>query len=446
MAIFRLQINKILGTYSERLRAFHWNARLYLLFAILFGAAMGIQRLIFNFFILSLGYDEALLGTLITVNNLTALIAALPMGYLADRLGRKISLISSAAVVSLSVAVMVLFPSPTLFVFINMIMGLAMSLSSVTMGPFLMENSGDKERTYLFSFSSGLQMAAGFVGNWVGGYLPSWTGAYLQVDAVNSKAYGSALIVTAIVAAFGILPLTLFRKTQLKPGQRSSIATLGYIKAHAGQLGRLVLPMLVTSIGAGLIMPFMNVFFRVQHHQPDRVIGTVFAWGSLAMGIGLIIAPVLADKVGKIRLVVITQGLSIPFLFLLGFSPWFFLSAIAYFIRLTLMNMSGPVYQTFVMEEVEPQARATVASLVSMASTFGWAFSPMVSGWIQVNYGFKLAFAITLVIYAFSIFLYWRFFLQGQPRHHTLTNLELATGMQLKLSEQDPPAQIDPVG
>lgn len=412
MPLLRLRISNVLSTYLDRLRAFRWNARMYLLHAIAFGAAMGIQRLIFNFFILSLGYDEALLGTLITVNNLTALLAALPMGYLADRLGRKRSLISSASVVSLAVVTMVIFPGPTLFIFMNIIMGLGMSLSAVTMGPFLMENSSEKERTYLFSFSSGLQMAAGFVGNWIGGYLPSWTGGYLNVGAVSAQAYGSTLIVTAIVAGFGILPLALFRRVDLKPEQRSSIASLSYIRQHAGQLMRLVLPMLVTSIGAGLIMPFMNVFFRNQHNQPDRMIGTIFAWGSLAMGIGLLLAPALADRMGKIRLVVITQALSIPFLFLLGFSPWFWLSAMAYFFRLALMNMSGPVYQTFVMEEVDSQARATVASLVSMASTFGWAFSPMVSGWIQVNYGFRPAFAITLVIYAFSIFLYWRFFLQ----------------------------------
>jgi len=162
-----------------------------------------------------------------------------------------------------------------------------------------------------------------------------------------------------------------------------------------------------------LIMPFMNVFFRNVYDQSDSQIGVLFAWGSLAMGIGLLIAPVLADRFGKIQIVVITQGMSIPFLFLLGFSPWYWLSASAYFFRLALMNMSGPVYQTFVMEEVEPKARATVASLVSMASSFGWAFSPMFSGWIQVKYGFQPAFGLTLIIYVISIYFYWKFFLKG---------------------------------
>jgi len=408
-----MRIFFVLRTYWNRIASFHWNARMYLIHTIIFGAALGVRRLLFNFFVLSLGYDEALLGTLITVNNLTALISALPMGYLADRLGRKKSLISSAALVSLSIVIMVIIPSPSMFMLTNLIMGLGMSLSSVTMGPFLMENSGEKERTYLFSFSSGLNTAAGFVGNWVGGYLPGWMGAYLLVDALSAKAYGTAMIVTAIVSVAGIIPLVLFKSQKLEPGERSSIASFGYIKEHAGQFSKLVIPMLITSVGAGLIMPFMNVFFRNVYDQSDSQIGVLFAWGSLAMGIGLLIAPVLADRFGKIQIVVITQGMSIPFLFLLGFSPWYWLSALAYFFRLALMNMSGPVYQTFVMEEVEPKARATVASLVSMASSFGWAFSPMFSGWIQVKYGFQPAFGLTLIIYVISIYFYWKFFLKG---------------------------------
>jgi MFS family permease len=191
---------------------------------------------------------------------------------------------------------------------------------------------------------------------------------------------------------------------------RSSFSTLPDIRRQSPLLTRLILPMLITSIGAGMFMPFMYVFFRQVHHQPDPVIGSLFAWGSLAMGIGLLIAPPLADRYGKIELIVFSQAISIPFLAVLGFSPWFAIGAGAYYIRLALMNMSGPVYQTFVMEKVEPQTRATVASLASMANSFGWAFSPTISGWIQVQYGFGPAFTITILLYTLSTFLYWKFF------------------------------------
>ncbi len=79
---------RVLREYASQLKAFSPNARLYLSSVIITGAAMGVFRLLFNFYILSLGYDEALLGKLVTTNSLTALIVALPSGFLADRMGR----------------------------------------------------------------------------------------------------------------------------------------------------------------------------------------------------------------------------------------------------------------------------------------------------------------------------------------------------------------------
>jgi MFS family permease len=142
----------------------------------------------------------------------------------------------------------------------------------------------------------------------------------------------------------------------------------------------------------------------------------MFAWGSLAMGIGLILAPVFADRYGKIKVIVFTQALSIPFLALLGYSPLFSVSAVAYYIRLTLMNMSSPVYQTFVMEQVNSESRAMVASLNSMVNSFGRAFSPVISGWLQVRYGFGPSFMGTIILYIISILLYYLFFIRGRAQ------------------------------
>jgi len=216
-------------------------------------------------------------------------------------------------------------------------------------------------------------------------------------SATSPAAYRLSLAVVAVTATLSIIPLVMLVIRKGKATERSLFAPFSYFKEHPALLGKLVLPMLVTSIGAGLIMPFMNIFFRQVHHQSDSAIGTLFAFGSLAMGIGLLIAPPLAERYGKIQLVVTTQALSIPFLAMLGFAPLYWLSASAYYIRVALMNMSSPVYQTFVMEKVEPSARATVASLVSMANSFGWAFSPTISGEIQVRYGFEPAFVLTII-------------------------------------------------
>ena len=409
-------VGRAVRNYAARLRMFSPNARLYLAHAIVAGTAMGVFRLIFNFFVLARGFDEALLGGLVTVNSLTSLIVALPMGYTADLLGRKRSLVGSTALMTASVVLMVLVPTTGVLYACNILFGVANSLAAVTMSPFLMENSGEEERTYLFSFSSGLQMAAQSVGNWLGGVLPGWVGNAQGVSAVSEQAYGVSLLIVAGGAAAALLPLLFLRIPVLPKAQRTVFAPITYAQSHPALLSKLITPMLVTSVGAGLIMPFMNVFFRQQYGQSDATIGALFAWGSLAMGAGLLLAPPLAERIGKIQTVVVTQALSIPFLILLGFSPWFWLSVAAYLVRVALMNMSGPIYQTFVMERVDPSARATVASLVSMSWNFGWAFSPIISGYLQVRSGFGWPFILTIVLYTISTALYWAFFWRAHQK------------------------------
>jgi MFS family permease len=401
--------------YFSRLRAFTPNARLFLLNVMIVGTVMGVFRLLFNFYILSLGFDEVLIGNMVTAGSLVALLAALPMGYLADMLGRKGSLLISSALLSASIIAMALWPREGMLYAMNILSGIAQSLAGVTMSPFLMENSQESERTYLFSFAQGLTMTMASVGSWLGGHLPTWIGDLHQASATSSLAYGNSILLMGLTAGLGLLPLLLIKSPHIARSQRAVFAPLQFAAKQPTLLAKLILPMLLTSIGAGLVMPFMNVFFRVVHHQPDPVIGGLFAWGSLAMAIGLLLAPPLAERMGKIQLVVISQALSIPFLILLGYSPIFWIGAATFYIRLTLMNMSSPVYQTFVMEHVEPSARATIASLSNMAWNFGWAFSPTISGWLQVRYGFGLPFAGTIALYAVAVFLYWAFFWRTEP-------------------------------
>ncbi|MDY6846647.1 MAG: MFS transporter [Chloroflexota bacterium] len=404
----------VVKTYIARVRAFSPNARKYLISMMIYGAGFGIHRILFNFFLRSLGYDETFMGLLSTVSSMSVLIAALPMGYLADVLGRKLSLVISAIVIGASILLMVTAPTVPILIVTNILMGVGSSLGSVTSGPFLMENSGEIERTYLFSISSGLRMAAFSVGDWVGGFLPTWFGGFLDVSPISAQAYAWAIGVSGVLVFVAVIPRLMLKPKKIPSDQKTAFAPITYARENPGMLTKLLLPMFVTSIGAGLIMPFMNIFFSNVHHQPDPVIGTMFAWGSLAMGVGLILAPALADRFGKMRVVVYSQAISIPFLALLGFSPVFGLSALAYFVRLTLMNMSSPVYQTFVMEQVDSESRAMVASLNSMVHSFGRAFSPVVSGWMQVNYGFGPPFIGTISLYILAIGMYYAFFLRGK--------------------------------
>jgi MFS family permease len=130
---FYSRILRGLRLYLIKLRLFKPNARLYLLNTIINGVVYGIFRLLFNFYALSLGYDEVIIGQLLTVSSLVALIGALPAGYLSDRIGRKPSLLLSNFTISLAVMGMVFWRSPLGFYLMNAVIGLSQSLMGVTM-------------------------------------------------------------------------------------------------------------------------------------------------------------------------------------------------------------------------------------------------------------------------------------------------------------------------
>jgi len=381
---------------------------------------MGIYNLLFNFFILSQGFDEAFIGKLISLNHASIIVIAILSALLLGQLQRKWVLFGGITLTAASVVMMVLLPGRWIILGMSALFGGAQCLMRIAIAPLLMESSGVEERTYLFSTSFALQMAAMFVGNWAGGRLPGWlVNAGLVVDVETG--YRVALFVMGGLSLLGVVPVLRMHAGQVEKKEGSLELNLPEMFRQSRKMGKLMVPTLITSSGAGLIMPFMNVFFRQVHHQSDETIGVVFAFGSLAMCVGMMVAPLLVDRFGKVEFYALSRGLSLPFLALLGTAPWFGVAALAYNMRIMLMNMAGPVYQNFVMESVEPKLRPAASSMLTVSASLGWGISSVISGWLQVNYGFGPAFVGAGIGYALGAFSAWWFFIRKpgvrKPRH-----------------------------
>ena len=74
------------SNYLHKLALFSPNARIVLTYSALTGLAFGVFRLLFNFYVLSLGgYDETFLGLLTSVSSAAAMAMAIPAAYIAER-------------------------------------------------------------------------------------------------------------------------------------------------------------------------------------------------------------------------------------------------------------------------------------------------------------------------------------------------------------------------
>ena len=140
--------------------------------------------------------------------------------------------------------------------------------------------------------------------------------------------------------------------------------------------------------GAAISIPYMSIFFRDTFAISDQTPGIVFSLSALMTGVGSLIALRLTTELGsKIRAIVLTQSLSVVFLLILGFSPFFGLAAVAFLLRSALMNMSVPLYDAFSMDHVCKQEQATVVSVKELAWQASWTVGPL----FQVLFRNKMA-------------------------------------------------------
>jgi len=415
--------------YVTKTRQFTRNARLVLLYSAFNGLVFGVFQFVFNFYILSLGYDEAFIGMLQTLSSLAAMLIALPAAYVAERFSQKRVMVLMALFNVLSIAGIVLFPQRGLLIAFRILAGMSMLVKQVVIAPFLMSNTSADERQWVFSFNFGLMTVSGFVGSLLGGLLPLWLGGLVNAAPTDTLAYQLAMASMMLVAATAALPLALIRMPrQTQP--RVAPRPWQQLREHGRSLTRFLLPQLIIGLGAGLMQPFMNIYFRHVYHVADAPISIVFAIGGLAMAIAQFLGPPLADKYGKIGVVIQTQVVSIPFLLTLGLgawlapsglvdpSVWFIVASVAFIFRLALMNLSNPVYQTFVLEHVPERVQALAMSLSSISFQFGWFIMPQLSGWLQVRFGafgFVPIFGLVTLFYGAGTLMQWAFFVRRQP-------------------------------
>ncbi|WP_374687077.1 MFS transporter [Promineifilum sp.] len=423
------RLRRGLSAYAAMIRLFSRNVWLVLLFGMGSGLTFGIFLFTFNFYVLSLGpgYDEAFLGTLQSAASLATIAMALPAAYIAQRYSPKWVMIASGLIGAVAYLGLVLFPSQWPLVAFRMLAGVSMSLGGVAGAPFLMAHTGARERQWAFSFMAGLSTVASFFGNLLAGILPGWLGGWAGAGPTETLSYQLSLGSIVLLSLFSIIPLLFIRATRLPQGAIELPWVL--VRRHARLFAMFLLPSLVIGLGAGLMQPFMNVYFRNVYEQPDPAIGVVFALGGLAMAVGQFAGPPMADRYGKIKTVMLTQGLSIPFLMTLGLGAYlvpsgraaaelfFIIAGVAYIFRLALMNLSNPVYQTFVLERVPEQAQALSVSLTNLVFQVGWFIMPQVSGQLQVAHGpagFTYVFAGVTLLYATAIVIEWLFFGRGK--------------------------------
>jgi len=393
--------------YFGRIKSFSLNARLFLIASFAGALYHSVFGVLGNLYILQTGLTETFLGTMISATSFASVLFGLPAGLLSDRIGRRRALVLAACVAAAMQFLIILFPSAVVILIATFLGGAASAVMMVSSSPFLAENSTREERAHLFSISSASYTVSGIGGSFLGGALPVLWAKTLQAGVDSAPVYRATLLTAFVLLATAIIPYFLI---QDKRSVRTQGTSFSLRLARPKLVGHLVVPELFMGLGAGLVIPFLNVYFAKQLEANASQIGFIFSIMSLVTTIGVLGAPLLGKKYGMVGATVLTRLLSVPLLIVIAMANNLWFAATAAWLRSALMNMSNPLVGSFTMEILEPSERATVSSILGMTWNLGWGISARLAGHIMKTYSYSLPYFFTAILYTISAITFYRFF------------------------------------
>jgi MFS family permease len=401
-----------LSAYRSRVRQFTPNARKFLAFQFFLALNTGIYGVIFNLYLLKLGYHEDFMGVLLGVVYVSAGLLALPTAMVCDRIGRRRTLLLSSILMALSLALLYTITTREMLIFASVIDGVATGAMAVASSPFMAENSSREERIHLFSMNSVVMMSSSVLGSLAGGILPGWFAGIAGESMESMLPYRFTLYLSLAAMLLTIVPLLLIKEKNRPLLDRKERFGLVARVIRSPNVQRLVFVNMLIGIGAGMVVPFFNIYFYKVLQATTGQIGLIFSIGQIVMVAGLLLIPMLVGRFGKVKTIALTELLSIPFLILIGFTMNIYMAAVGYIMRMTLMNMANPAISSFNMEIVAEEERATVSSLTQTGWYLLYAMSTFISGIMMSQGSYLLPFLITCIVYFIAAVAYYVFFLR----------------------------------
>ncbi|MBK7141332.1 MAG: MFS transporter [bacterium] len=402
-----------LRDYWKHVRLFSRNARLYLLGAFLLGINYEFFQLLLNLYLKELGFGESSIGLVNSSRAIGMSLMAIPAALLLSRIALKPVLIVAGllfAVFSIGISSNQQLEMLILFTILS---GMTFAFSRVAAGPFYMRNSSSRERTHLFSFSFGVLLIAGMVGSLSAGRLVP---VMSQLAGDSILGYRYTLYIGIAVGLISLIPFAMLRPAPVSEEERRISITREQLRRRGLFYFKLSFSNFLIGLGAGLIIPFLNLYFRDKFGLSTSTIGVFYFCTILCMFAGTLSGPVLARRFGLVRTIVITQLLSIPFMLLLAYTTTLWVAFGAYVLRAGLMNIGVPVATNFGMEMSSRTEQGLVNALLMVSWTASWMVSTAIGGHLIEQYGYTLTFNITIVLYVMSTMFYFWSFKEAEKR------------------------------
>ncbi|WP_229572369.1 MFS transporter [Saccharolobus caldissimus] len=357
-----------------------------------------------------IGFSPLLIGLTFSGTFAYTAIMSVSLGMLGDRKGYKKSLIIAEGLSTLGVLLLLISPSSLItalgIIFAGITGGVSglRGLFSPGLTALIVSNWRDetervKKMGALASVSSISSM---------GGSLMLSLTNYLPFGKIGNYKFLFFLSFLMLLTSFLlIIPI----REERRPPKGSKIMRKSSLK----YLIKVITANSIGSLGVGMSVPFLSLFFSLYYHAKNTEIGEVFTLNFALSSLGSYLATkIRGNTLNFASFTRIINGLTIT---LIAFSPWFTLSAFIFALRGLSMGFGAPNRTAINVRGISSEDYGTASSLQSLTSRIANMSSGL--GGYLMDLSVPLPLEIGGILQALSGVLYLKLFSEKREKYNS---------------------------
>ncbi|SVA71792.1 uncharacterized protein METZ01_LOCUS124646 [marine metagenome] len=372
--------------------------------------------LVLNIFLRKQGFSDPEIASFNSLRFIGALAFALPLGIYIRGKKLKPFFILAALIVPLTSALIIESVYREIVPLIKLaflLWGIGMMLMRVCSLPFIIRNTSSDNSTEALSLSASTwSLATIFSGIIISG-----------LDWINNFSLGNWILyfnersILWIITFLGVssifFALSISEKEHDSSDRDANIFSL-YKNYDWKIIIKALSPLIMISIGAGLTIPYVNLFFNSVFNLSSSefsILGSITAF--LVFTFSLLV-PSIRKKYGYWLTIVVVQALSICCLVIMAlmelyvtYSFALIIALIAYIFRQPLMHMAHPASNELLMNYVGKRNQELISALSSSLWSASWFISAKVFEWLRLlDFRYYEIFLITAGLYIIGTILF----------------------------------------
>ena len=372
--------------------------------------------LILNIYLRKQGFSDPEIASFNSLRFVGALAFALPLGiYIRGRRLKPFFKMASLMVPLTSIMIIeAIHYSMTPLIQLSFILwGIGMMLMRVCSLPFIIRHTTNDNSTEALSLSASTWSLSTMVSGLIISGLDWISKIKLSPDLIKLNEYGILWIITLIGSLSYVFTIQINEDADFNRGKRPGIFSL-HKTYDWSMIFKAISPLILISIGAGLTIPFVNLFFNSVFNFNSSDFSLLSSITAMLVFTFSLLVPTLRKKYGYWMTIVFVQTLAILCLVIMSLTeiyasyPYAVIIAVAaYIFRQPLMHMAHPASNELMMNYVGKNNQELISALSSSLWSASWFISAKLFEWLRLlDFRYYEIFLITAFLYVLGVILY----------------------------------------